>query len=88
MSSNARKSRDRIVNLRTRPENSMAAWDDTVIDTNAVFVPDVGPAFLDRLERCREIGLRVLSHQYLDGGVLMRFRCKRDADRFRQTLSD
>jgi hypothetical protein len=89
MSTRARKSGNRIANLRARAHNSLAAWDDTMLlDSNSVFVPAVDvEAILERLEqRIEQCRLAKLDHQFLDGGVLVRFRRKRDADIFRQAL--
>ena len=59
------------------------------LDSNAVFVPvlDV-EEFVDRMEHCiEEAKLEKLSHQFLDGGVWVRFRRKRDADVFRTVMA-
>jgi len=91
MSTRARKSGNRIINLRDRAQdNVVAAWDDTMLlDRNCVFVPALNDvaATLDRLEQhIAQLRLDKLDHRFLDGGILLRFRRRRDADCFRQAV--
>lgn len=74
--------------LRVRVENSIAAWDDKALDVNSVFMPaDDVLGLLDHMEQTIELaGLHKLDHRFLDGGVLIRFRRKHDADVFRQLI--
>jgi hypothetical protein len=90
MSRTARKSGDRLSNLRVRVENTIAAWDDKVLEVNCVFVPtDDVVGFVDKVDQAVEFaGLDKLEHQYLDGGVLVRFRRKHDADVFRRLIRE
>jgi hypothetical protein len=88
MSNTARKSGNRLNNLRVRSENSIAAWDDGVLDKNCVFVrsSDID-RLIERVETAIErAGLHRLEHQFLDGGVLVRFRRRHEAETFRRIV--
>ena len=86
MSTNAQKTRGRLVNRRDAV-NGIAGWDED-ISGNAVFVPEVGPAHLETLmERINAHSLCVLDHAFMDDGVVFRFRRQRDADQFRRLLN-
>lgn len=90
MSIVARKSGNRTTIIRTRALNGIAGWDDSMpVEPNEVFVPvmDVDD-FLERMDHCiAEANLEKRDHQFLDGGVLVRFRRKRDADVFRHAMA-
>jgi hypothetical protein len=88
MSRTARKAGDRLSNLRVRAENSIAAWDDGILEVNSVFIPtDDVVGLVDRMDETISFaGLHKLDHQFLDGGVLVRFRRKHDADVFRTLI--
>ena len=86
MSVMARKSGDRIARLRERSVNDIAVWDDSMqVGPNAVFLAtDDVMGLLDRIDTCvMQAGLAKVRHEFVDGGVLVVFRRKRDADRFR-----
>lgn len=88
MSTNAQKTKGRLVNMRDRAANGVAGADEDALPANAVFVPEVGPAYLETLnQRISEAGLSKLDHAFLDSGVVFRFRRQRDADRFRRLLN-
>jgi hypothetical protein len=99
LSTVAQKSGNRTAALRARaqpdltisrrqPANSIGWDDDAHIDPNAVFLPVIdAEAFIDQMDRCIiESKLHKLEHQFLNGGVLVKFRRKRDADVFRQVM--
>ena len=86
----ARKSGNRTVMIRQRALNGISGWDeDMPVEPNEVFVPIVdADEFLERMDHCiAEANLDKRDHQFLDGGVLVRFRRKRDADVFRQAMA-
>jgi hypothetical protein len=86
----AQRSAKRLDSIRDRALNSIAAWDDSVpTERNSVFVPVVDDAetVLEHMEDCiQQDRLEKVDHLFVDGGVLVRFRRKRDADRFRQAF--
>ena len=90
MSTIARKAGNRTVMIRQRALNGIEGWDEAMpTEPTAVFVPvsDV-EEFLERMEHCiAEAKLDKRDHQFLDGGVLVRFRRKRDADTFRHVMA-
>ena len=89
MSVRAQRSAKRLDSIRDRALNSISAWDDSVpTERNSVFVPvDDAEAFLQRMDDCiQRDRLAKLDHLFVDGGVLVRFRRRRDADRFRQAI--
>jgi hypothetical protein len=75
---------------RRQPANSIGWDDDAHVDTNAVFLPVTNAeSFIDQMDRCiADSKLHKLEHQFLNGGVLVRFRRKRDADVFRQAMAE
>jgi hypothetical protein len=90
VSSVARKAGNRTVTIRQRALNGIAGWDDAIpLEPNEVFVPIIDvEEFLERMDHCiTEANLDKLEHQFLDGGVLVRFRRKRDADVFRHVMA-
>ena len=90
MSSVARKAGNRTAMIRQRAVDGISGWDDTMLEPNAVFVPITEEVedFLERMDTCvAEAKLAKLDHQFLDGGILVRFRRKRDADAFRQIMA-
>lgn len=96
MSSVARKTGNRTVTHRSQNSliaaNSIALLDEdrSMADPREVFlaVTDVD-VFLDRMDRCiEEAKLNKLDHAFIDGGALIRFRSKQDADVFRQVMAE
>jgi hypothetical protein len=88
MSTNAQKTRGRLVNLRNRAVNGVAGWDENGLSSTVVYVEEVGPAHLETLmQRINENNLCVLDHALLDNGVVIRFRRQRDANQFRRLLN-
>lgn len=86
MSTNAQKSKGRLVNLRDRAVNGIE--DEDGLSGNALYVPDVGPAYLETLmQRMNEVGLCPLGHTLVDDGVIFRFRRQRDVDQFKRLLN-
>lgn len=89
MSTASRKSGNRAVFLRERSLSMISGWDDTIpLEPNEVFLPLLNSdETLDRMEHCiAEANLTMLEQQFLDGGVLVRFRRKHDADVFRRIM--
>jgi hypothetical protein len=86
----ARKSGNRTVMIRQRALNGISGWDEAMpVEPNEVFVPvSDADEFLERMDHCiAEANLDKRDHQFLDGGVLVRFRRKRDADMFRHAMA-
>lgn len=76
MSLASQKTGNRTVHLRERAMNGIEFWDDRLpLSPTAVFVP------LERLDRLD--ATEVIDQVEIEGGVLVRFRRKRDADRYR-----
>jgi len=76
MSLTSQKTGNRTVHLRERAMNGIDFWDDQPpLSPTAVFVP------LERLDRLDPT--EVIDQVEIEGGVLVRFRRKRDADRYR-----
>ena len=88
MSTAAQKSGNRTAHLRERELNNAAEWDESMPhDPTTVFLPKVSEDFLDQMDtRLAEAKLDKLKHQFIDGGLLVSFRSKRDADTFRQMM--
>lgn len=87
MSITAQKSGNRTVHLRDRADKSLAGWVEGY-GPATVFLPIVGsPAdSLEQMQSC--LGeIKLLGYDFLDGGLLVTFRCKRDADAFRRSLA-
>jgi hypothetical protein len=84
MSLTSQKNGNRTVHLRERALNTIAGWDDVSEEPNAVFLAGDIQECLVRLEQA---SIQSLDHIVLDGGLLVRFRYRRDADAFRQSIS-
>lgn len=89
MSTVARKAGDRVENLRKRAMDGVSEWEDELNDPNSIFVPvEQGVEdFLDRMDSIIDKQrLQKLEHRLQNGGVLVKFRRRRDVLEFQKSI--